>query len=75
MVLPSANGIAARNTTWLSESSMPWKFAVYQSLSWKDISDAVGSVACAASSSTLAGACACALAGSPWATTNASVTP
>ena len=46
----SVKGIAARSTTWLAESSVPWKRAVYQSLSWKDISDAVGSVALAASS-------------------------
>ncbi|MBK6395839.1 MAG: hypothetical protein IPF73_15075 [Betaproteobacteria bacterium] len=44
---------------------------MYQSFNWNDISEAVGSVAWAASSSALA--CACTLAGSAWATTNASV--
>ena len=57
-MLPSANGIAARNTIWLAESSRPWKFAVYQSFSWNDISDAVGSVALAASSSSFDRSCA-----------------
>jgi hypothetical protein len=46
-----SQGIAERNTTWLTVPPASWRLAVYQSFSWNDISEAVGSVAFAASSS------------------------